>query len=55
MKDFVDPGLTREYQALSSDDCRTNDIVGRDERRCQVTVTDVFSKRVGDVPMYGSV
>jgi hypothetical protein len=55
IKNLVDPGLAGEYEGLSGDNRRTDDIVGSDERRRQVTATDVFSERVGDVPMYGSV
>ena len=55
MKDLINPGLAREYEGLSCDDRRADDIIGSDERRRQITATDVFSKRVGDVPMYGSV
>ncbi len=55
LKDLIDPGLAREYESLSGDDRRTCEIIGIDERRGQVTVTDVFSERVGDVAMYGSV
>ncbi len=55
MKDFINPGLAGEYEGLSGDDRRSGEIIGIDERRGQVTVTDVFSERVGDVAMYGSV
>ena len=54
MKDFIGPGLSGEYEGLPGDDRRTGEIIGIDERRGQVAVTDVFCKRVGDVAMYGS-
>ncbi len=54
MKDFINPGPAGEYEGLSGDDRRSGEIIGIDERRGQVTVTDVFSERVGDVAMYGS-
>ena len=53
MKNLIDPCLAGENKSLAGDNCRADDIVGIEQCCSQITVTDVFCERVGDVAMCG--